>query len=460
MKKLGIAIIVVVALALGLPYVFGMRTEALVNERTAAMSSDFVTFEVKSFERGWFRSHANIEMGLGPQYAAMAAMSGAVPPSLGLAVEFAHGPIAVLDGPYFGMSKMVATPDPATPGLAQLQQQLGVPQLFEFRGALSFFNTLAYEAEVPAITMNQDGAQVQFSGATAEGTFDGKRFTTNARVDAFAVDSPLFTFALTNMRADSDNEKLVDYVWPGETAFSIERISAASPLTGAGPLFDASNLRFTSNVAVNRAATAVDMLASYDLDSLVSNDVRIASATLGMAFRNLDVEFLKNYVELVQNAAVVANPEALLAQLLPAVERGLAAGPSFTLEPVRFTMDDEPFDARVEVTTDPTRLPAAGSLDLQDPSLLFAILGCNAEMTVSKKLAARLAGMAMQGQMPIDPNLTPEEHAQMAEAQAGLMLVTLVGQGILTDAGESYHTEVRLANGALLLNGNPMPFAF
>jgi uncharacterized protein YdgA (DUF945 family) len=465
MKKLGIAVVVILVLALGLPFVFGSVTESTVTKRIEEMNSGaFWTVELKSYERGWLSSHAAIDVGLNEQYFnQIAAMGGAFgmpgAPRLGVLVDFAHGPVALLDGVYLGWSKMIARPDPATPGLADAQQLLGMPYLFEFRGRSSFFGTMAFDAEIPAINLSRDEGAVQFSGATSEGTFDGVHLTSDTRIDSISIDSPFFAFVLTNLRGNTDNDLLSQYVAPGTGTFSIEKISVTNPLAGSAPLVDASNLRFGSNVTLNDAETALDMEVTYEFDSIVANNMQVAGASLGMAIRNLDRQLLETYVELAQSAAIAGgDPSAIFATLMPAIERGLAAGPSFALDPFRFRLDDEPFEAHLQVTTDPAKLPPAGSLDLQDPSLLMAIVSSDADVTVSKKLAARLAGLAMQGQFPSDPSLSPEQVAQMAEAQAGLILVQLVGQGILTDAGDNYRTEVRLANGALLLNGNPMPF--
>jgi uncharacterized protein YdgA (DUF945 family) len=463
MKKLGIAAIVIVVLLLALPFVAGSMTKSAVTNRIESMNSgQFLSAELKSYERGWLKSQALIDIGLSEQYVNQFAAlgAGAVPtvPRFGIIVDFAHGPLAMLDGLYFGWSKMVARPDPATPGLADLQQQLGMPYLFEFRGRTSFFGTMAYDADIPAIDLPSADGGVQFSGATLDGTVKGGRVTSNARIDSLEVDSPFFGFVMSNLRGQTDNEFLTDYVAPGTGSFSIERVSVTSPFGGGAPLFDANNLRVGSNVTLNSAETAVDMQITYDIDSMVVSEYRVGGASLGVTLRNVDRQFLESYVELAQNAAVAGDPEALMADLIPAIERGLAAGPSFALDPFRFRLDDEPFDARLDVTTDPAKLPPAGSLDLQDPSTLLAIVTCNAEVTVSKALATRVAGLVMQQQLAADPNLPPDQAAAMAEAQAGLMLVQLVGSGILTDSGDSYRTELRLADGAFMLNGSPMPF--
>jgi len=58
----------------------------------------------------------------------------------------------------------------------------------------------------------------------------------------------------------------------------------------------------------------------------------------------------------------------------------------------------------------------------------------------------------------VDDTMPPEQRRLLADAQAGLMLVTLTSQGILIDAGDTYRAELRLADGALTLNGGPLPF--
>jgi uncharacterized protein YdgA (DUF945 family) len=46
----------------------------------------------------------------------------------------------------------------------------------------------------------------------------------------------------------------------------------------------------------------------------------------------------------------------------------------------------------------------------------------------------------------------------MAEAQSGLMLAMLVGQGVLVEDGDGYRTSLDYTDGALTLNGSPLPF--
>ena len=91
-----------------------------MRERVAAIdASPTAAAEVTSFDRGWFRSTARIELQLVPDNVAVLAdvAGGLGAGALPVAIDFAHGPIAVLDGVHFGWSKMIARPDTSAPGV-------------------------------------------------------------------------------------------------------------------------------------------------------------------------------------------------------------------------------------------------------------------------------------------------------------------------------------------------------
>jgi uncharacterized protein YdgA (DUF945 family) len=136
----------------------------------------------------------------------------------------------------------------------------------------------------------------------------------------------------------------------------------------------------------------------------------------------------------------------------------LQAAPRLTLEPIRFRYDNEPFDGRVEVTTNTSQLPAAGTLSFDNPLFILGLLNVTANMQLSKPLAAELATLSARMQLGSDPSIPLDQLDYMAEAQSGLMLTMLIGQGVLVEDGEGYRTAFALSNGAVTLNGNPLPF--
>ena len=155
MNKIVVAVVALVAiLLLALPPALGTLTESRVRAGVAAIGANgLITVELKSFDRGWFGSKAKIEFALTPDYLAKIGATGGPASLLGqhatIAVDFAHGPVIVRNGVSFGWSTMVARLDPETPGLAQIEQQLGVPYLFEYRSRTGFAGGITFDADVP-----------------------------------------------------------------------------------------------------------------------------------------------------------------------------------------------------------------------------------------------------------------------------------------------------------------------
>jgi uncharacterized protein YdgA (DUF945 family) len=85
--------------------------------------------------------------------------------------------------------------------------------------------------------------------------------------------------------------------------------------------------------------------------------------------------------------------------------------------------------------------------------LVFEIL-----LRLSKALAQNLATLMARIQLGSDGSVPADELEYLAEAQAGLTLTLLVGQGVLVEDGEAYRSSLDFSNGALTLNGNPLPF--
>ena len=465
MNRLALVAAALLALALlALPPLVGSMTEAHVRERVAAIdASPSVGAEVTSFQRGWFRSRATIELELVPP--GVAAASGAAGAPLGafaalpIVVELAHGPVAVLDGVHFGWSKAIARADAAASGIADLEQTLGVPYLFEFRSRTSYLGNLAFDADVPPFELPFLEALLTFSGATFAGTFDTPHLVADAQIGSAALASPTGTFAVSGLQATVDNVLRSQLVLPGESTFSIASISATGPLQGTAPTFEATNLRVRSNVAVDAAGALLDMRVNYDLDSIRLDESEITSGVMELRMRNLDVAAIEAYSALARDAAAIgSDPAAIVASLGPQLERALKAGPSVVLDPLRFRYNDEPFEGRVEITTNTARLPPAGTLSLDNWLMLLSLVNVNADVRVSKTLASNLAMLAARLQLAGDFSIPADQLDYMVEAQSGLMLAILTSQGVLIEDGDDYRSSLDFTDGALTLNGSLLPF--
>lgn len=464
MNKLAIvaaALLLIVLLAL--PRVVGGITESRVVERVAAIDANpQAAAELKSFDRSWFRSTARIELTFGPGAVAGNAAAADMPLgvfiTLPIVVEFAHGPIAVLDGVHFGWSQMVVRPDIEAPGIGRLQQTLGVPYLFEFRGRSDYLGSLAFDADAPPFELPIDEALLTFSGATLAGDFAAARLRADARIGAVEFESPTGTLIVHGLNFRADNELRSQYVMPGEASFSIENI-AMTRAGGAAPMFEAANLKIASDTGIDSAGELLEVDVTYDVDSLRLEDNELTAGALAFAVRNLDVAAVEAYGAVAADAAAAgAHPAAIAASLGPHLERALRRGPSFTLDPIRFRYDGEPFDGRIELTTNTARLPDAGTLSLDNPLLLAGLVNAKAHVRLSKPLAVELATLAARVQLGADATIPPEQLDYMAEAQSGLMLTILTGQGVLIEEGGAYVSSIDYTDGTATLNGSVLPF--
>src|SRR5689334_262426 len=228
MNKVAIAAAALLLIVLlGLPVVVGTIAEANVRDRVAAIdASPSADAELTSFDKGWFRSTAHILLkseGV-DQIAAAAGSEFGVFNELPVVVELAHGPVAVLDGVYFGWSTFVARPDLEAPGIADLTQKLNVPYLFRFRGRTPYFGGLSFDGDAPPFTLPSGDAQLTFSGGTVAGKLAGQRIVADAQIGSVDLTSASGTFALRGVQASADNQLRSEYVMPGQASFSITSI--------------------------------------------------------------------------------------------------------------------------------------------------------------------------------------------------------------------------------------------
>jgi uncharacterized protein YdgA (DUF945 family) len=465
-KAVVFGIVALAVLALALPPVFGVITESHVRARVAEIDRTAAWIaSVESFDRGWFQSRARIRLGLAPQYspaldsASLAGARSAVLTLLRdvpLAIELAHGPVAVLDGVHLGIATLVARLDKDANGIADLEQRLGVPYLFEFRGRTGFTGVLAFDADAPPIGLTMGLTNIDFSGAAAEGTFARNRLVARGALDRFEFSSATGTFSVRGARGNVNNEIRSAYVMPGNASFSIDRVAIVEAARGAAPRLEAANLSFDGMVDLDARGEQLDAHATYSVQSLNVDGAQLTDARLGLAFRHVDVAAMEGYFAAMQELEQPANAglAQVLSALRPLLERALAANPSFAADPVRFRLDDEPFVGRLEIVTDPS---AARGVDLQSAAALLDLITATAELELSKKLAQRLALLAALRYVG-EAQLPPDQLRNMAEAQSGLFLLTLVAQGILADTGDGYRADLELGDGALTVNGSVLPF--
>jgi uncharacterized protein YdgA (DUF945 family) len=159
MKKAAVVVIIVLLLALCGPFATGMLTQSSMEQRIEQRGSNAMfTSEIVSYERGWYQSQARLEFGLSEIYLEqLGAARGDsemlvwLTQRIPVIVDIVHGPVTLAGGLNLGMARVTARPDPASPTVAQIEQLLGLPYLFEFRGRAGFGTGFEFDADVPPV---------------------------------------------------------------------------------------------------------------------------------------------------------------------------------------------------------------------------------------------------------------------------------------------------------------------
>jgi len=473
MKKLGIILLVVAAAVLLLfaPLATGMLTQSNLEQRIAAIDENpSLTAAVTSYERGWFSSHVELEVGFSGEYLdQLEDLEDIELTNLPIVIDVYHGPVSFADGFHLGMTRIVARPDPDWSPAEFATTQLGMPYLFEFRGQSGFGRRFDFDADVPPIDYAGDLGEVTFAGFTLTGSSTAAggsgELTVEGGTDGASYQNPFAAASIGSIRFRADYQFVPDDVPLSHGELEIERVVATSPMLGATPLFEASGVSVSGSLS--RAATGdrLEADARYAADSLAAGEgLSFTDAEMVLTLVDIDGAAARDYYAIVSELGASGTPadaQALLGQLFPVLDRLLEAGPSLVLDPFHFSMPEGRFEAAVTATVDASGLPAGQPADLRNMATLFGALSVEASARVAKPLAQRLAVAAMRTQLAMSDaggeNPTPEELGVMAEAQAGFVLVGLVGQGLLQDTGDDYTTTIEFRNGALTVNGAPMP---
>jgi uncharacterized protein YdgA (DUF945 family) len=471
MKKAAIGLVgVLVILGLGLPPLLGMMTESSFRESLGTMDENpMLDISVESFDRGWFSSEARIAVGLDADYASrIAALDDPNANDLAAAaiadttatfiVDVDHGPFVLHDGFYVGLSRFVATLDDDSAVINEIRTRFAMPYLVEIRGRMGLTGAFNFDADVPPVDFADENGQFVFSGLLVEGSYRGSNLTTSGHIDEVSFEFQNGAGRIRGIRFDGDNERLNSYIWTGPMEMAVDSVIVTNPLLGAEPMFNLSRLRVAGDTRADPTGELVSGTLVYAVDSVEANsDFMLRNAELSLKLNNLSVAALETYYDTVLTLDP-ANPLAALTAMQQMGTELLRHDPSIAIAPLHFEYDGEPFTANIEVRT------VGGSqaqLNFSNPMMLASLFEVSADATTSKTLATELATMIVTSQLAAafeGQELPPgQDIAQIAAQQAEVMLSTFVGQGLVTEVGDGYTTNIEYANGQVTVNGTPLP---
>ena len=464
-----IALAVIMCLLVG-PFATGIVAEQRLRERIAAMDANnpWLATKVTWYDRGWFTSVATVELSpiLPGQSDFLDIPNGGplldlLTNPLPVRIQIGHGPVSLRESLHIGMAQVIARPDTADERVQAATQLLGVPYLFEFRGRAGFGSRFDFESEIPAFSYAGALGETNFSGLMATGFSDRRRLAIEGGTERISLQSPFAAGTLNGLGFDMSMEFRDDHIPVSSATTSIGSIIATSPMLGTEPVFELGNMTLQQSVEIESSGETVGATFSLASDLIATaNGQRIENAALGFAATGIDAAATSGYYRIITDAlaAPLDAPEQLLAELEPLADAIVRRGFSIVVDPAEFATELGAFAARAEIRIDGSALPADAPADIRDIGVLLNTLSVDMDVTVTKPLATRLAALATRPQLQAagiqsgEP-FTSAELDAAAEAQAGLMLVTLIGQGFIVDDGDDYTSSIRFGGGGLTING-------
>ncbi len=472
MKKFLIGLGVLVLLCcIGGPFVTGLVAERELTARVAAMDANnpWLTADVLEYDRGWFRSH--VVIGIAVQNAedellmpeGLAMMLDLTAP-LPVAIDIGHGPISYLTAPHIGMAQVIARPDANDTAIAELTTSMGVPYLFEFRGRAGFGRRFDFDADVPPFDYSAMFGEVRFSGLAVNGETAGETLSLEASFEELGLQGALAAGAFEAVQLEMTYEFRSDDLPLGEGELRIARAVASSPLVGARPLFELDDFSVTQRIELAGDGETIDAQARYSAARFVNGEGEsITDTDVGIRIDGIDSRAMSQYYEIVNAASddPAFDPDRLAENLSPVLDALVRRGFEVDVEPLQFTTADGNLNGDISLAIDGASLDPAVPIDVRNIAVVLGVLQAQADLTATKALARQLTARAMRAQLTAAGEASGEPFSETeldtaADAQAGLTLAALAGQGMLADDGDDYSVTLRYDGQQLTVNGNPL----
>ena len=475
MRKLLIAIGVVLVLVLATPFVVGIIAEGTVRTRLDAMyESQFIALRVDDYDRGWLTSRTRLELGIGESYlnqidtiaqqpAVTAALRNFAFPVI---VEFTHGPLLVGDISGIGFLGVKAYADPDSQIIEMAEALLGVPYLFEFRGKSEFGDGFHFTGDIPEFAGAIGDVSYDFSGVDLAGVSTLDHLEFEAVLEEAALQGPLLSAVLESLRMTTDSELRSGPISPGTSEATLGRLTVINPSLGASPMLSAEDLGIATTVSENADATHFDAEVVYRIGRMaVADSFEVSDTILGLRAGHLETAAVNEIIEAAGSMQVTEDPAAMVMSVMPLLDRIVAGSPEIALDPLKFTLPEGAFNGRVHLGIKGDALPTGSINDFLNPTVALRAITADADITAAKPLVETIARLVAAEDMPPmnGPDggpLPPEQVAAMADAQVAQTLGMLTTFGLLQVSGGDYICTLALRDGALTANGQPVPLPF
>ncbi len=481
MKKIVIFMLIGVVVLLALPPVVGGQAERRINASLANANETtgaYMAVTLEDYEKGWFSSTGKLRFRLTDAYIeANPLFQAQAPDGRPVADVFAegltqdivvnHGPILLGDNTGLGIGEVISIWDGGDePELQALLAKTGNDFFLRSQMTIGLAGMGDLRLDAPAFTVRDVGNDIQeivFAGAGASGSIDlaDTHVVLTGQMNGFSVTGMDGEAVIERLRVDLDvSYPESDPYGLGTAEIVMDRIVGISADQTAIDLKQAK-IGYSST---KDADGKVDVDMTYAIGGVSGPGLDIADMQVTFAMNQLDPNALSTLQalsnEMMPAGTDGADPLATMSALNDPIYDLLAGGMGMRFDPMRFTYDDQAFDARLDIQTKSGNLPPKNAFTLDNPLIFLNLFAVDADLSLHKDLALLLAIPQVKQQLAAGiPEGTEIDDAQledMARSQAPMMLAAMVAQGFIRDEGTNYGVSANYDNGALTVNGKPI----
>lgn len=459
----------IAAVVLVTPFAIGMVAENGMREQIAlAEGRPPLTRTITRFDRGWFSSVAEIEVGIDPGF--VASLTGGDPAAdaaelaafrLPVIVEIAHGPVLLDDGFALGTASVKAYANPEAELAVIAEQWLGMPYLFAFHGRAGFGTGFKYAGEIPPGEFQMPDVGISMTGFQFTGLIRGTRRVLDGELGNLSLTSPFATALVEGFTLYSDTDRARTDLLPlGAVTMELGNLRIEDPLQGPEPIVALEGASVVVSIEADASGDFLGFGVDYGADRLDMAGFAGTALELGLRVDHVDAAAVYELLAAAGAVGATVADEALLELVEPLLDRIVTGAPELAIDPFSVTMAEGRLMGRASVAIDPAALPNGSYYDLWDPAVIRTALNANIDLVADKPLAARLAGIAIRQFGPdtgLDSeSMLPEQQQAMAALQGQLILAALAAQGIFVDEDDAWSVEITLADGVPMANGRPL----
>ncbi|WP_416305598.1 YdgA family protein [Neptunicella sp. SCSIO 80796] len=469
MKKLILAIIVIVALVAGIgPKIVAGNVDTQLNDVVAKLdSSPGYQAEIIEIQQSWFSTQAKIKLGLD-----MSAMPNAQDNpilqewgELAIIVDFdaTHGPVLIGEQAGLGWAAWSVTYQ--GDNLRDKLDWTDSTPFYQLQARANLLGSSYYQDRVVPFNVSSDSsnATLTFSGFQGEGNYSGGELTYNGLTESLLVNADDVDANMHNLSVDMNMtgdllQAFEGALYDSAAQVAIEHIEFSNKQLDQQGGMD--NFYLKTQSIVNADKTLADVKLGYGVGKFNVNDYQGSDAVLDVELNNLSAELVQQYQQQMQTINS-QDPEQIMAQMNDFIQQHLLAqlkaNPEFNITRLSATLPEGKFNSHAHISfSGIDALPD----DLQDASFWLKHLKVIGKIDADKAIAEMIAHKVMQSQFKANPQTAEMDEAQLQsiiQQQTPVMLGNFVQQGLLVETEQGYTSDITIENGTAKINSLEVP---